>query len=147
MDIFEIDRQPGSLTLFMSPKLRYIDRAGDETERFLAEEAPGVTRFNVLLIMREALTNAVLYGSRHEEHSRIRYSLRSEAGRLSMEVEDDGDGFDWKSRSRELPGIESESGRGMSIMNAFSSGFTYNDRGNCLSVIWLEGAALSTEST
>ncbi|NPV05470.1 MAG: ATP-binding protein [Syntrophaceae bacterium] len=136
MDIYDVTRAPGSLEIFFSPKLRHIDRAGEETERFLEENAAGVSPFGVLLVMREALTNAVLYGSRHEEDSKIRYSLRLAAGTLTMEVEDDGDGFDWRSRSAEVPDIESESGRGMAIMTAYASGFRYNDKGNRLAVFW-----------
>ena len=92
--------------------------------------------FGVLLVMREALTNAVLYGSRHEEDSQIRYSLRCESGTLTMEVEDDGDGFDWRSVSSDAPDITSESGRGMAIMTLYSSGFQYNEKGNRLAVFW-----------
>jgi len=136
MDIFEVSRAPGNLTVFFSPKLRYIDRAGEETERFLEESGAGVSPFGVLLIMREALTNAVLYGSRHEEDSRVRYSLSLDAGVLTMEVEDDGDGFDWKSRTAEVPDIMSESGRGMAIMSVYASGFQYNEKGNRLAVFW-----------
>lgn len=136
MDIFEVSRAEGRLDIFISPKLRYIDRAGEETERFLEKSGAGVSPFGVLLIMREALTNAVLYGSRHEEDSRIRYSLRSEPGRLTMEVEDDGDGFDWKSLTGDVPDITSESGRGTAIMTLYSSGFHYNEKGNRLAVFW-----------
>jgi serine/threonine-protein kinase RsbW len=136
MDSFEVSREPGSLEVFLSPKLRYIDQAGGETERFLAENGGGIDAFRVLLIMREALTNAVLYGSRHEEDSRIRYSLRLEPGRLTMEVEDDGDGFDWRSRTADIPDITSESGRGTAIMALYSSGFEYNEKGNRLAVHW-----------
>jgi serine/threonine-protein kinase RsbW len=136
MDVFEISKAPGNLTVFLSPKLRYIDRAGEETKRFLVESGAEVNPFGILLIMREALTNAVLYGSRHEEDSRIRYSLRFESGRLTMEVEDDGDGFDWKSRTGDVPDITSESGRGMAIMTLYSSGFQYNVKGNRLAVFW-----------
>ena len=136
MDAFEISKAPGNLTVFLSPKLRHIDRAGEETERFLEESGAGVHPFGVLLIMRDALTNAVLYGSRHEEDSRIRYSLRSESGRLTMEVEDDGDGFDWKSLTGDVPDITSESGRGTAIMTLYSSGFQYNEKGNRLAVFW-----------
>jgi serine/threonine-protein kinase RsbW len=136
MDVFEVSRAPGNLTVFLSPKLRYIDRAGEETERFLEESGAGVSPFGVLLIMREALTNAVLYGSRHEEDSRVRYSLILDAGTLTMEVEDDGDGFDWKSRTAEVPDITSESGRGMAIMSVYAAGFRYNEKGNRLAVFW-----------
>lgn len=136
MDVFEVSKAPGRLDIFLSPKLRYIDRAGEETERFLEENGAGINAFSVLLIMREALTNAVLYGSRHEEDSRVRYSLRLESGRLTMEVEDDGDGFDWKSRTSEVPDIMSESGRGMAIMSVYASGFQYNEKGNRLAVFW-----------
>ena len=136
MDTFDVATAPGSLDIFLSPKLRYIDGAGEETERFLEENAVGVSPFGVLLIMREALTNAVLYGSRHEEDSRIRYSLRLDPGRLTMEVEDDGDGFDWRSHTADIPDITSESGRGTAIMALYSSGFEYNEKGNRLAVHW-----------
>ncbi|HPG71413.1 MAG TPA: ATP-binding protein [Syntrophales bacterium] len=136
MDSFEVSRAPERLEVFLSPKLRYIDEAGRETERFLAENGAGIDAFGVLLIMREALTNAVLYGSRHEEDSRIRYSLRLDPGGLTMEVEDDGDGFDWKSQTADIPDITSESGRGTAIMTLYSSGFQYNEKGNRLAVYW-----------
>ncbi len=136
MNCFERNRPEGRLDILLSPKLRYIDRAAEETERFLQENAVAVNPFGVLLIMREALTNAVLYGSRHEEDSQIRYSLRCESGLLTMEVEDDGDGFDWKSLSAEVPDITSECGRGTAIMTLYSSGFQYNDKGNRLAVFW-----------
>ena len=136
MDIFEVSRAPERLEVFLAPKLRYIDEAGRETERFLAENGAGIDAFGVLLIMREALTNAVLYGSRHEEDSRIRYSLRLDPGGLTMEVEDDGDGFDWKSQTADIPDITSESGRGTAIMTLYSSGFQYNEKGNRLAVYW-----------
>jgi len=136
MDFYEVTKAPGRLDMFLSPKLRYIDRAGEETERFLEESGAGVSPFGVLLIMREALTNAVLYGSRHEEDSRVRYSLSLGAGSLTMEVEDDGDGFDWKSRTAEVPDITSDSGRGIAIMTLYSSGFQYNEKGNRLAVFW-----------
>jgi serine/threonine-protein kinase RsbW len=136
MDHFEVNRTTGKLDVFLSPKLRHIDRAGEETERFLQENGVAVNPFGVLLIMREALTNAVLYGSRHEEDSQIRYSLRCEAGTLTMEVEDDGDGFDWRSFSQDAPDITSECGRGMAIMKLYSSGFQYNEKGNRLVVFW-----------
>lgn len=136
MDVYEVTKAPGRLDMFLSPKLRYIDRAGEETERFLEESGAGVSPFGVLLIMREALTNAVLYGSRHEEDSRVRYSLSLGAGTLTMEVEDDGDGFDWKSRTAEVPDITADSGRGIAIMTLYSSGFQYNEKGNRLAVFW-----------
>ncbi|HNU85094.1 MAG: ATP-binding protein [Pseudomonadota bacterium] len=136
MDGFEVSRAPEGLEVFLAPKLRYIDEAGRETERFLAENGAGIDAFGVLLIMREALTNAVLYGSRHEEDSRIRYSLRLDPGGLTMEVEDDGDGFDWKSQTADIPDITSESGRGTAIMTLYSSGFQYNEKGNRLAVYW-----------
>lgn len=139
MDVFEVSKAPGILEIFLSPKLRYIDRAGDETEGFLGENGVGVDPFGVLLIMREALTNAVLYGSRHEEDSRIRYSLRFQTDTLTMEVEDDGDGFDWKSQMTNVPDVSLESGRGMAIITLYSSGFQYNEKGNRLAVFWYCG--------
>jgi serine/threonine-protein kinase RsbW len=136
MDVYEVSKAPGRMDIFLSPKLRFIDRVGKETERFLEESSAGVSPFGVMLIMREALTNAVLYGSRHEDDSRIRYSLSLDAGTLTMEVEDDGDGFDWKSRTAEVPDITSESGRGMVIMTLYATGFHYNEKGNRLAVFW-----------
>jgi serine/threonine-protein kinase RsbW len=136
MDSFEVNKTMGRLDVSLSPKLRYIDRACEETERFLKENRLTVNPFGVLLITREALTNAVLYGSRHKEDSQIRYSLRCESGTLTMEVEDDGDGFDWKSLSADVPDITSECGRGMAIMTLYSSGFQYNEKGNRLAVFW-----------
>ena len=51
MDTFDVAKAPGSLDIHLSPKLRYIDGAGEETERFLEENAVGISPFGVLLII------------------------------------------------------------------------------------------------
>ena len=48
MDIFDVARAPGSLDIILSPKLRHIDGADEETKRFLEENGVGVSPFGVL---------------------------------------------------------------------------------------------------
>jgi anti-sigma regulatory factor (Ser/Thr protein kinase) len=51
------------LDIALSATLENVDRAGEETKRFLESGGMGSCFFETVLVMREALTNAVIHGS------------------------------------------------------------------------------------
>ena len=56
-----------------------------------------VNCFAAELLLREALTNAVVHGCHAESGKQVRCSMRLKGRRLLIVVDDDGDGFDWRS--------------------------------------------------
>ncbi len=63
----------------------------------------------------------------------IKFDLRVLDDYLSMEIEDEGKGFDWRSEMKgEHPDQTSECGRGLAIMRAYSTQIAFNEKGNKL---------------
>ena len=87
------------------------------------------------LLLREALTNAVVHGCREDASRPVQCSVRLRDGRLTIAVKDDGEGFDWRlaaqRRSRELR----TSGYGIEILRAHSSRLRFNARGNSVTIL------------
>jgi len=91
--------------------------------------------FAAELLVREALTNAVVHGCHTDPSKQVRCSLRLKAGRLLIAVEDDGDGFDWRAAWDKLANLSDCSGRGIEILRKYASRVRYNDRGNAVTII------------
>ena len=94
-----------------------------------------VNCFAAELLVREALTNAVVHGCRNQPGKQFRCSLRIKGGRLLIAVEDDGDGFDWRRASSTQAGLLDCSGRGLEILHKYANRVRYNNRGNAVTII------------
>jgi len=102
---------------------------------FLADKNLGSLGFDLELLAREALANAVVHGSRADPALTVHAELRLEPGRLVLHVRDQGPGWDWRNLSSRTPDPASESGRGLFIIGKYADSFTYNDQGNALTII------------
>lgn len=91
--------------------------------------------FAAELLLREALTNAVVHGCKGDQSRSVQCTVRMKGTRLTISVEDDGEGFDWRAvRSREAD-LSSCSGRGMEIFRKYATRFRFNNKGNRITVI------------
>ncbi len=93
------------------------------------------TAFRLRVCLGEAVTNAVLYGSRGKgQVVRVTAEARLEAVRVS--VTDEGDGFDH--RTVEEPtteeGIQSETGRGIFLLRQTADSVEFNEKGNTVRI-------------
>ncbi len=101
---------------------------------FLADKGLGGLGFDLELLAREALANAVVHGSRSDPALTVQASLRLEAGGLVLQVQDQGPGWNWRGMSGSVPDPASESGRGLFIIRKYADSFSYNDQGNALTI-------------
>lgn len=91
--------------------------------------------FTAELLVREALTNAVLHGCHADPGKQVRCWLRLKRRRLLLVVEDGGDGFDWRATRGRSANLADGSGRGIEILNKYASRVRYNRRGNAVAII------------
>ena len=91
--------------------------------------------FAAELLVREALTNAVVHGCRQNPDKQVRCFLRLRSGRLLIAIADDGEGFDWRAARRTRANLPDSSGRGMEILHRYANHVHFNDRGNVVTMI------------
>ena len=90
--------------------------------------------FTAELLLREALTNAVVHGCDCNPARWVRCALRIRGRKLTIVVADGGPGFDWRTaRSREAQ-VSDCSGRGLGIFRRYATHFRFNDTGNAVSI-------------
>jgi len=90
--------------------------------------------FDVILLAREALVNAVLHGCQQDPDKQVQFTLALDGDELVMTVEDSGPGFDWREQSHSLVDMSEEHGRGFLIFRCYATDFAYNDKGNRLTL-------------
>ena len=118
------------LDISFAATLENVDRASKKIKRIIKREGIKNLGFNIILGVREALINSVIHGSMGDGSKIIRLNMFLGDNRLIVEVEDQGEGFDWKALiSKKLPSME-ESGRGLAIMKKSFSSIEYNQKGN-----------------
>jgi serine/threonine-protein kinase RsbW len=100
--------------------------------------AKRVNCFAVELLVREALTNAVVHGCHTDPNKQVRCSVRLKGGRLLIAVDDDGEGFDWREVRDRRAKFSDCSGRGIEILRSYANRIRYNDRGNSVALVFME---------
>jgi len=102
---------------------------------FLADRNLSGLSFDMELLAREALVNAVQHGSKGDPSKTVHAALRFEGGALVLAVRDEGSGWDWRQMPAAPPDPTLESGRGLFIIRKYADDFFYNDSGNALTII------------
>ncbi len=112
-----------------------IDFVEERVQVWLSANRTGADAFSIRLIVREALTNAVFHGNRNDPAKEVFFTLEAEPHLLRIQVEDQGQGFNW--RDKVLAPLEptAKRGRGLTILQTFSRSARYNEKGNVLTVL------------
>ena len=118
--------------LEMDTDLGNVDLCVERIRTFLEERGDQEDLFAVTLLTREALNNAMIHGNGLVASRRVIFRLTAKDGGYDLEVEDQGPGFDWRSRLQASSGVEDVRGRGHEIYRNFARSVRYNDRGNAL---------------
>jgi anti-sigma regulatory factor (Ser/Thr protein kinase) len=94
----------------------------------------GKEQFESELLVREALNNAVLHGSKLKATFRIVCVLRMTRTQLLFSVMDEGEGFAWSSALGREAADEASSGRGLEIYRKYANRFRFNKKGNRVTI-------------
>ena len=90
--------------------------------------------FDIELLAREILANAIRHGCQGDPSRSILVHISILADRVRICVSDEGPGFDWRNTSSTLPSPTSEMGRGLYIINTYADTVEFNDAGNTVCV-------------
>jgi serine/threonine-protein kinase RsbW len=149
--MFARETFPGGCFIRFGASLTLVDQAVAETVDFIHSRNVTGSLFEVKLLLREALLNAVIHGSHMNPQQTVTLELLVADGRLTLSVTDQGPGFGWRARLINLPSPEAESGRGLSIMTIYADDVRFNDAGNNVtltkSVTGLRGPATVSDDT
>jgi len=127
---FKVSRKADEVTIFLNSTMENIDKADHETRTFLNEKGLQSETFSVCLCLREGLINAVTHGHKNDSSKIVRYSLTRTDRKLIMEIEDEGEGFEWNVVENREPVIESDHGRGLAIIRKYFTRYEHNEKGN-----------------
>ena len=114
----------------MPAKLDEINRVCEAVQGYLDAIDQGQMFFEVTLLLREALVNAVVHGSQGDESKWIDVDLSIEGKDLVMDVQDQGPGFAWKEQMQQDMTTTEDHGRGLGIFQAYANEVQYNEKGN-----------------
>ncbi len=124
------------LTIIFGSTLKNVDKACRYTLTFLSQAIPDFRHeFEINLLMREGLMNAVKHGNEFAPDKLVHFSIRvCQPDTILMEIEDQGKGFQWHEMGHDLPDDYAESGRGIFIIRQYCSLAKYNAKGNHLTI-------------
>ena len=93
--------------------------------------------FDIKLCIEEAVRNAIVHGNHSDKRLSVRVAYWVEDSNLSIEVEDEGAGYDHVSVADPTasPHILKNSGRGVYLIKKLMDSVTYNDVGNKITMV------------
>ena len=123
--------------------IKYIRRVSSKVlEAAASHEIDDSMKFDIRLCVEEALINAIVHGNRRDVTKPVKIAYWLKNGNLNIEVEDKGNGFDYKGLSDPTANdnIMKGSGRGVYLIRSLMDEVEYNDTGNKLKMIKRLGA-------
>jgi len=134
--IFNLTQTDDRLNITFSSTMAHVDKACRHALEFLHRKMPAFDHdFELNLLMREGLMNAVKHGNTLVQDKLVYFSIRfSPPDTIRMEIEDQGEGFQWHTAGYDLPEDFAESGRGIFILRQYCSLIKYNAKGNHLTI-------------
>jgi serine/threonine-protein kinase RsbW len=97
-------------------------------------------QFDVELLARECLNNAILHGNCGLANRRVNFAMRIGRKLICLRVADQGTGFNWRRmRRRCLPRASAAQGRGLMLASLYAQRVAFNRRGNQVT-LWINTA-------
>jgi serine/threonine-protein kinase RsbW len=113
------------------PVVQEIDRVCLEARLFLTSKSLSQQDlFAIEILLREALSNAILHGCENETAQRPICIMKVNSSEVIIDVRDPGPGFNWKEALRRRHHELDEDGRGMTIYTHYATQFKFNPMGN-----------------
>ena len=132
MKRFDITYHQTALTICFASSLVHVNRAVDAFLTFVKRRGVPIEEFDLHLILREGLNNAVEHGNKFDLSRCVQCCLEVQDACLKIRIEDEGEGFDWQHRQPLEIDALTERGKGLLLMEAYGFEVEYNSKGNVL---------------
>ena len=128
--MYESHEEKERITAVFSAAFENIDILCGEIGRMI--DATGLSNhlFSLQLVIREAVNNAIVHGSGSDPAKTIKVVFHVGENEVSISVQDQGTGFDWRSQREKVVAPLVTSGRGMELMRTYATELVFNEKGN-----------------
>lgn len=123
-----------AMSLILDSSFAEVDRGCENIRAFLSERGLENDIFELLLIIREGLINAVEHGNGFDEQKQVQVHLELAAGEARVIISDQGTGFDTTQQEDREPDPELPRGRGLVILRQYADQIRFNREGNQLTL-------------
>lgn len=132
--VFKVRETTDSIGFIFSSTMENIDEVCKKTISYLTAILEiDEQKFAINLVLREGLTNAVRHGNANNPEKLVMFDLNiMDSDCIKIVIEDQGDGFDWKSHQTKELSDQEDHGRGIIIMKTYFNSYSYNKKGNIL---------------
>jgi len=111
-------------------KLENIDDFCIQAKALLENAGLSDHGFPTEILLREAMTNAMLHGNGLREDKKVSVCLKLRGNLIIIRVCDEGQGFDRSTSGAAREDPLKESGRGLKIYTRYASRLAFNHKGN-----------------
>lgn len=132
MEPFIVSSHDQTLHVNFASSHVHLDEAVRATAAFLEQHACPIDSFDVQLILREGLLNAVHHGNQNNPSRRVSCTVELEQTCLRITIEDEGEGFPAHAYTPEAVEVDIPQGRGLLLMYVYEFDVAFNDKGNVL---------------
>lgn len=127
------------LCLSIPSALSAVEPVCEEIRSLLEKRHLERMRFQVEVVARECLNNAIMHGNRGQVSRLVKFGMRVGKKLICLRIADQGVGFDWRVRKRSWPTGSDTSGRGLMVASAYAKRVDFNQRGNQVT-LWINTA-------
>jgi serine/threonine-protein kinase RsbW len=130
--LFKFAETGSQIHIVMDSRMENVDKAANLTREFLYNFNLGSICFSTCLVLREALTNAVRHAHKYDISKKIFYTVAAGQNEVTIKIEDQGDGFNWRKALESEYNDHSQHGRGFKIMAAYFNTVEFNEKGTII---------------
>lgn len=116
--------------------LSEVDKICQNSQSVLDRQGQAGNAFAVDLLLREYMNNAILHGHHSDIRKRVQVELQVGRKWITLRISDEGPGFNWRAKKRNLPNDTDISGRGLAIGSLYAQRIRYNHAGNQVT-LWI----------
>lgn len=132
--LFQVKKSNDKIEIIMDSRMENVDRAAQITKEALNGKHLDDHCFSTCLVLREALTNAVRHAHKYDLSKKIFYCVSVDEKSITIKIEDQGSGFDWKNAVEKEYDKTADHGRGFKIMKTYFNEVEFNEKGTIISL-------------
>jgi serine/threonine-protein kinase RsbW len=132
------DKPIAEITFVIPSCLSSPDAVCADISKLLGERGAEFLGFEIGLVTRECLNNAIVHGNGCQADKKVRVEITLSSHDFRLTVTDEGQGFDWRTaKLTEMPEEWEPCGRGLPLIASHAQRVAFNGKGNQITV-WMK---------